>query len=112
MAVSTTAEAVRVRDLGGLTAEDIAAATGATPEPVPAGPAGTGEPAGAPAARLSELAPQVERLASQIKRDAIAPWMRRSVPMLGGERPLDVFAAGGWLRIAELVSGLESPGAI
>jgi hypothetical protein len=112
MAVSLATEAVRASQLGGLTEADLAHVTGASPKTVRAWLAGGLEPSGEPAERLRELSPQVERLAGLIKRDAIAPWMRRSVPRLGGERPLDVFAAGEWRRVAELISGLEDPGAI
>jgi hypothetical protein len=112
MAVSIAADAVRAHELGGLTEADIAVATGATEAIVRGWLTGRLAPAGEPAQRLHELATQVERLAGMIKRDAIAPWMRRSVPRLGGATPLDVFAAGGWRRIAEFISGLEDPPAV
>ena len=53
----------------------------------------------------------VERLAAVIRPDNIPIWLRKPVPALGDDKPLDVIAVGGYRRVAELISGLEDPGA-
>ena len=112
MAVSIAAEAVRARELGHLTEADIARATGVSPTTARAWLAGTREPTRERAERLLELSALVERLAGVIKADYIPVWLRKPVPLLDYDKPLDVIAAGGYRRVAELISGLEDPGAV
>lgn len=112
MAVSIAAEAVRAREVGQLTEADIARATGVAPATARAWLAGTREPTGERAERLIELAALVERLAGVIDADYIAVWMRKPVPLLDYDKPLDVIAAGQYRRVAELISGLEDPPAV
>jgi transcriptional regulator with XRE-family HTH domain len=111
MAVSFAAEAGRARELGHLSETDIARATGVAPSTARAWLAGTRSPTGERAERLIELAAMVERLAAVIRPDYIPIWLRKPVPALDDDKPLDVIAAGGYRRVAELISGLEDPGA-
>ena len=111
MAVSLAAEAGRARELGHLTEADIARATGVAPTTARAWLAGTRSPTGERAERLIELAAMVERLAAVIRPDYIPIWLRKPVPALDDDKPLDVIAAGGYRRVAGLISGLEDPGA-
>ena len=111
MAVSFAAEAGRARELGHLTETDIARATGVAPSTARAWLAGTRSPTGERAERLIELAAMVERLAAVIRPDYIPIWLRKPVPALDDDKPLDVIAAGSYRRVAELISGLEDPGA-
>lgn len=111
MAVSIAAEAVRVRELGHLTEADIARATGAAPSTARAWLAGTRSPTGDRAERLIELSAIVERLATVMRPDYIPIWLRRPIPALDDDKPLDVLATGQYRRVAELISGLEDPGA-
>ena len=39
-------------------------------------------------------------------------WMRKPVPLLDDDKPLDVIAAGDYRRVSRVVAGLEAPGAI
>jgi hypothetical protein len=38
-------------------------------------------------------------------------WMRKPVPLLDDDKPLDVIAAGDYRRVSRVVAGLESSGA-
>jgi uncharacterized protein (DUF2384 family) len=49
----------------------------------------------------------VERLARVIEPSYIAVWLRKPVPALDGERPIDVIARGESARVGRLVSALE-----
>jgi transcriptional regulator with XRE-family HTH domain len=111
MAISVGAEAGRARELGQLTETDIARATGVAPSTARAWLAGTRSPTGERAERLIELVAMVERLATVIRPDYIPIWLRKPVPALDDDKPLDVIAAGEYRRVAELISGLEDPGA-
>ena len=111
MAVSLAVEAVRAHELGHLTETDIARATGVAPSTARAWLAGTRSPTGERAERLLELSALVERLAGVIRADYIPIWLRKPVPALDDDKPLDVIAAGQYRRVAELISGLEEPGA-
>jgi transcriptional regulator with XRE-family HTH domain len=111
MAISVAAEAVRARELGHLTEADIARAAGVAPSTARSWLAGTRSPSGERAERLIELSAMVERLANVIRPEYIAIWLRKPVPALDDDKPLDVIAAGQYRRVAELISGLEDPGA-
>ena len=112
MAVSVAAEASRARELGHLTETDIARATGVAPSTARAWLAGTRTPTGQRAERLIELSAMVERLATVVRPDYIPIWLRKPIPALDDDKPLDVIAAGQYRRVAELISGLEDPGAV
>ena len=111
MVVSYAAEAVRARELGGLSEADIARATGVAPGTARAWLAGTRSPTGERAERLIELSAIVERLARVIQPDYIPIWLRKPIPLLDDDKPLDVIAAGHYRRLSEVIAGLEDPGA-
>jgi transcriptional regulator with XRE-family HTH domain len=111
MVVSYAAEAARVRELGGLSEADIARATGVAPSTARAWLAGTRAPTGERAERLIELAAMVERLARVVRRDYIPIWLRKPIPLLDDDKPLDIIAAGQYRRLSEVIAGLEDPGA-
>jgi transcriptional regulator with XRE-family HTH domain len=108
MAVSFAAEAGRARELGRLTETDIARATGVAPSTARAWLAGTRSPTGERAERLIELAAMVERLAAVIRPDYIPIWLRKPVPALDDDKPLDVIAAGEYRRVSGIIAGLET----
>jgi len=96
----------------GLSETDLARATGVGPSSAHDWLLGSSTPTGPAAARVTELVTAVERLELLIKRDYIAEWLRSPVPALDGDGPLDVIGAGDYRRLARVISGLESPGAV
>jgi transcriptional regulator with XRE-family HTH domain len=105
-------EAVRIRDAAGLSDADVARATGAAQSTARAWLNGTRAPTGERAERLIELSALVERLERLMEADYIAIWLRKPVPALDEEKPLDLLGRGDYLRVARLVSELESPTAV
>jgi len=110
MATAFAVEAIHVRDIGHLSAADIARATGANETTVRAWLRGVRSPSGARAERLTELSSIVERLARVMRPEYVPVWMRKPVPLLDDDKPLDVIAAGDYRRVSRVVAGLESPG--
>lgn len=100
-------EAAFVNKVGRLCDRDIARATGAAPSTVRAWLAGTRTPTGERAERLVELSALIERLARVIDPSYIAVWLRKPVPALENDKPLDVIGQGDYRRVAGLVSALE-----
>ena len=100
-------EASFVNEVGRLTDADIARATGAAASTVRAWLAGTRVPTGERAERLLELSALVERLSRVIDPSYISVWLRKPVPALGDDKPLDVIGGGGYRRVAKLISALE-----
>jgi len=49
----------------------------------------------------------VERLARLMDPSYIAVWLRKPVPALGDEKPIDLIARGEYTRVARLISALE-----
>lgn len=113
MTTAFASEAAHIKETGHLTALDIARATGANETTVRAWLRnGARSPSGNHAERLAELSSIVERLV-QVMQDAYVPvWMRKPIPELDDDKPLDVIAAGEYRRVSRVVSGLETPGAI
>lgn len=109
MATAFAEEAARIREAGHLTDGDIARATGAGVSTVGAWIRGTRSPRGERAERLAELSAIVDRLASVIEPSYIPVWLRRPVPALDDEKPIDLLARGEWRPVARLISALESP---
>jgi transcriptional regulator with XRE-family HTH domain len=105
-------EAVRVRDAAGLSDADVARATGAAQSTARAWLNGTRAPTGERAERLIELSALVERLERLMEPDYIAVWLRKPVPALDDEKPIDLLGRGDYLRVARLISELESPTAV
>jgi transcriptional regulator with XRE-family HTH domain len=109
MKTAFATEAVHVREVGHLSAGDIARATGADQSTVRAWLRDSQSPSGQRAERLAELAALVERLALVMDPAYIPVWMRKPVGLLNDDKPLDVIAAGDYRRVSRVVSGLESP---
>jgi len=100
-------EAVFVREVGHLSDVDIGRATGAAASTARAWLAGTRAPTGERAERLVELSALVERLTRVMDPSYIAVWLRKPVPALDDDKPLEVIARGDYRRVARLVSALE-----
>lgn len=69
-------------------------------------------PRGPAADRVEDLASIVERLATVMKRDYIPTWLATKLEILDGATPFEAISNGDGLRVAALVSELESPGAV
>jgi Protein of unknown function (DUF2384) len=100
-------EAAFVSEVGHLSDADIARATGAAPSTARAWLGGTRAPTGERAERLVELSALVERLSRVIDPSYIAVWLRKPVPALDDDKPLEVIARGDYRRVAKLISALE-----
>jgi len=109
MSMAFADEAAYVRDLGHLTDEDIARATGAGVSTVGAWLRRTRRPTGSRADRLAELSAIVERLAQAIEPDYITVWLRKPLAALDDDKPLDVLARGDYRRVSRVIAALESP---
>lgn len=111
MAAADTEEAILVRDTGHLSNRDIADATGATPSTVREWLNGHSAPGGAHAEHLAELSTIVKRLARVIRPSYIPAWLNQPMDLLDHEKPAERIAAGDHQAVAQLISGLEDPGA-
>jgi uncharacterized protein (DUF2384 family) len=100
-------EATFVSDIAQLSDTDIARATGVAPATARAWLAGTRSPTGERAERLVELSSLVERLIRVIDPAYVAVWLRKPVPALDEEKPIDVIRRGQYRRVARLISELE-----
>jgi transcriptional regulator with XRE-family HTH domain len=104
-------EARQIHENAHLSDDDLARATGAAPSTARAWLAGTRSPTGERAERLIELSALVERLVRVIDPAYIPVWLRKPVPALGDDKPINLIAAGGYRDVARIISSLESPGA-
>ena len=111
MSTAFATEAAHVQEIGHLSAADIARATGANETTARAWLRGSRSPSGVRAERLAELSSIVERLARLMEPGYVPVWMRKPVPLLDDDKPLDVIAAGEYRRVTRVLAGLESPGA-
>lgn len=100
-------EAVFVSEVGHLSDADIGRATGAAASTARAWLAGTRAPTGDRAERLVELSALVERLTRVMDPSYIAVWLRKPVPALDDDKPLEVIGRGDYRRVAKLLSALE-----
>lgn len=98
----------RVSDRVGLSAHDVAAATGVDEATATDWLARRSAPAGTHAARLSELLAAVETLEEVTRPEAIAPWLHRTVPALQNRTPAKVIASGGYEQVYEIVAELAA----
>lgn len=112
MATAFAGEAAYIQELGQLTVLDIARATGANETTVRAWLRDERSPSGSKAERLAELSALVERLVRVMQPSYVPVWMRKPVPLLDDDKPLDVIAAGDYRRVSRVIAGLESPGAV
>lgn len=111
MATAFAGEAAYIAETGQLSSVDISRATGAHETTVRAWLRDARSPSGEHAERLAELSVIVERLARVMQPSYIPVWMRKPIPLLDDDKPLDVIADGGYRRVSRVVAGLESPGA-
>jgi transcriptional regulator with XRE-family HTH domain len=109
MSIAFAQEVTYVREVGHLSDRDIARATGVKLSTVGAWRRRTRVPTGERAERLAELSAAIERLARVVQPDYIPVWLHKPVPVLDGEKPIDVFASGQYQRLSRLISELESP---
>lgn len=100
-------EAIFVSEVAHLSDADIARATGAAASTARAWLGGTRTPTGERAERLLELSALVERLTRVMDPSYIAVWLRKPVPALDDDKPLEVIGRGEYRRVAKLVSALE-----
>ena len=68
---------------------------------------GDPDPTGDRAERLVELSALIERLTRVVDPSYIPVWLRKPVPALEDDKPLDVIGRGDYRRVAALVSALE-----
>lgn len=104
-------DVARLLDDGWISDCDIAHATGTTAQLVRAWSTSRATPSDEQAARLSALASVVERLGRVIDSSSISAWLVEPMPALDGDAPLDRIALGDDRAVAQLISGLEDPGA-
>src|SRR5438874_2530339 len=102
-----TREAAHLSEVAGLSDAEIARATGAARSTSRAWLNGSRSPSGERAERLIELSALVERLERLMEPDYIGIWLRRPVPALDEEKPLDLIGRGEYRRVARLISELE-----
>jgi hypothetical protein len=112
MATAFASEAAHIQQIGHLTVPDIARATGANETTVRAWLRDDRSPSGTYAERLVELSSIVERLVRLMQPTYVPVWMRKPVPLLDDDKPLDVIAAGEYRRVSRVLAGLEASGAI
>lgn len=112
MKTAFAAEATRLRRQTGLSAEQIARATGAAPSTVRGWIGRHSEPRGARAERVAELSAITERLERVMPKSYIPVWLSKPIEALDDEKPLDLIAAGEFRRLAKIISAIEDPGAV
>lgn len=104
-------EAVRIHRTAHLSDGLIAEAVGAKPSTVRDWFNGRSSPTGERARRVAELAEITDRLARLVEPRYIPVWFLKPVEALDDRTPAAMIADGQARRVAQLISGLESPGA-
>lgn len=112
MPTAFASEAAHIQETGKLSTSDIARATGADETTVRAWIREVRSPSGSRAERLVELSALVERLVRVMDPEYVPVWMRKPIPLLDDDKPLDVIAVGEYRRVSRVVAGLEASGAI
>jgi hypothetical protein len=112
MATSFASEAAHIQEIGYLSVSDMARATGANETTVRAWLRDERSPSGIYAERVAELSSLVERLVHVMQPAYVPVWMRKPVPLLDDDKPLDVIAAGEYRRLSRVIAGLEASGAV
>lgn len=92
-----------------LSEADISRATKASADTVRAWVRDVAEPSSEEVERVNELLSVVGRLAAVMTADFIASWLRRPLPVLNYEKPLDVLGRGDFKDVSRVVAALESP---
>ena len=111
-AAAFATEARRLRRESGLSAEQIARATGAAPSTVRGWIGRHSEPRGLRAERVAELAGITERLERVMPKIYVPLWLSKPIEALDFEKPLDLIASGEYLRVARVISAIEDPGTV
>lgn len=111
MATAFANEAAFIHETGQLSVPDIARATGANETTVRAWLRGERSPTGDRAERLIELSSIVERLVRVMQATYVPIWLRKPIPLLDDDKPLDVIATGDYRRVSRVIAGLEASGA-
>ncbi|HYH90077.1 MAG TPA: hypothetical protein VEX67_12640 [Solirubrobacteraceae bacterium] len=111
MATAFASEAAHIKATGNLSVPDIARATGANETTVRAWLRAERSPSGTHAERLAELSSIVERSVRLMEASYVPVWMRKPIPLLDDDKPLDVIAAGQYRRVSRVLAGLEGSGA-
>lgn len=112
MPTAFASEAAHINETGHLSPKDIARATGADETTARAWIRDDRSPSGDRAERLAELSAMVDRLVRVMDPEYVPVWMRKPIPLLDDDKPLDVIAAGEYRRVSQVVASLESPGGI
>lgn len=86
---------------------EIAGTTGTAASTARAWLAGTRVPTGERAERLVEFSALVGRLTRVTDPSYITVWLRKPIPALDDDSPLEVIARGDYRRVAKLLSALE-----
>lgn len=102
-------KAIALFDEVHLSDRDIGRATDASPSTARAWLVRSRTPTAEHAERLIELAALVEQLARVRDPDYLAVWLRKPVPALDDETPLDVIGWGECFQVSRLVSAFEEP---
>jgi len=109
MSVGFAEEVSYVRELGHLSEQDVALATGVARSTVNAWVRGSRQPTGERVERIAELSALVERLARVMEPSYVAIWLHKPLSALGDDKALDVLARGDYRRLSTLVAELEYP---
>jgi transcriptional regulator with XRE-family HTH domain len=108
MATSFASEAAHVREIGHLSAADIARATGADETTARAWLRNERSPSGERAERLFELSSMVERLVAVMQPEYVPVWLRKPNALLEDDKPLDAIACGDYRKVSRVIAGLET----
>jgi transcriptional regulator with XRE-family HTH domain len=111
MATAFADEAVRIHRDAHLSDRLIAEAVRAKPSTVRDWLNGRSSPTGERARRVAELGEITDRLARVVDARYIAVWLLKPVEALDDHTPIELIADGRARQVAQLISGLESPGA-
>jgi hypothetical protein len=108
MTTAFASEASHIRDIGHLSAADIARATGADETTARAWLRDQGSPSGERAERLFELSSMVERLVTVMQPEYVPVWLRKPNRLLDDDKPLDVIASGDYRKVSRVIAALET----
>lgn len=108
MTTAFASEAAHIRDIGHLSAADIARATGADETTARAWLREERSPSGDRAERLFELSSLVERLVTVMQPEYVPVWLRKPNTQLEDDKPLDAIASGDYRRVSRVIAALET----
>lgn len=108
MTTAFASEAAHIRDIGHLSAADIARATGADETTARAWLREERSPSGERAERLFELSSLVERLVTVMQPEYVPVWLRKPNMLLEDDKPVDAIASGDYRRVSRVIAALET----